>query len=247
MYHIKIVGLLLAITIPLSAFPNSFSFGIQTELDAQAYKAKHTHFYAIPYVDYDNDTWYIDGIETGFYLLKDAKNEVRVKAYYYYEDAYRPEDGHGEAMKILKKRHATIMSGISYQRLTPWGAIFTQVAADTLNNSKGVIATVAYIGRVNINSVTFYSELGTDWSNTQQTRYYYGISKEEAENSGLNAYRPHQSLTPFIMLATEYKFTKYWDGYIESRYDFLSRTVRNSPMVDRKGTFNIVVGLNYNF
>lgn len=247
MHHFKIFCLLLAITIPTSAFSSSFSLGVQTELESQAYKAKRTHFYAIPYVGYDNDVWYVDGIETGFYLLKDAENELKLKAYYYYEDAYRPEDGHGEAMKRLNKRRATVMSGISYQRITPWGALFTQVAADTLNNSKGVVATAAYIGELNVNSVMLYGEIGTDWSNAQQTRYYYGISQEEADRSGLNEYRPHQSLTPFIMLAAEYKFTQYWEGYIESRYNFLSKTVRHSPMVDRDGTYNFVIGLNYNF
>jgi outer membrane scaffolding protein for murein synthesis (MipA/OmpV family) len=49
------------------------------------------------------------------------------------------------------------------------------------------------------------------------------------------------------MLAAEYKFTQYWEGYIESRYNFLSKTVRHSPMVDRDGTYNFVIGLNYNF
>lgn len=52
-------------------------------METQAYKAKRTHFYAIPYVGYDNDVWYVDGIETGFYLLKDAENELKLKAYYY--------------------------------------------------------------------------------------------------------------------------------------------------------------------
>ena len=243
----KIFIIVPLISFPIMAYSNTFSLGVQSELQTQAYHAKHTHYYTIPYIGYDNNIWYVDGTEAGLYLLKDSHNEFKLKAYYSFQDAYNPADGHSDAMKMLNKRRATAMTGLSYQRTTSWGAIFTQVVGDALNNSKGITATVAYLTKYSIQSTDLYGEAGSDWANVQQTRYYYGVSQEEADRSKLNAYQPHQSLTPFIMLAIDHKFTPSWEGYVETRYNFLSSTVRNSPIVDRNSTYNVVVGINYNF
>ena len=66
------------------------------------------------------------------------------------------------------------------------GALFTQVAADTLNNSKGVVATAAYIGELNVNSVMLLWRKSVLIGRMHNKRVItMGISQEEADRSGL--------------------------------------------------------------
>lgn len=222
------------------------SLGLNGSVSGSPYKAKHEKYTLLPSFSYDNDIVYIEGAEAGYYVLNDDVNELKLKAYYDGQ-SYDSNDGHGAMMRSLNDRRATMMSGASYQYTTPFGAFHTQVAADVLNHSKGVTANFAYLNMLPFGGVTVVPEIGTDWANGQQNRYYYGISGEEARRAGIASYRPGSGFTPYASLTLDYNITPHWETYAAARVDWLPSTVRSSPMVDRDQTYTFTLGVNYNF
>lgn len=232
--------------LPVPSIAADIALGSVGTLDISAYKAKRENDSLLPVVSFDNDIVYIDGDEAGYYLVNDDVNELKLKTFYF-DSSYRAKDGRNIGMRRLDNRYSTMMSGISYQRTTPIGAFHTQLVADTLNKSQGIIPSASYINLITFNALSIVPKLGVDWANGQQTRYYYGISQQEAQRSGMVAYRPHASFTPYASVVIDYRFVSHWEGYISARRDFLSSTVRNSPMVDRNNTYAFALGVNYNF
>ncbi|MGV3344280.1 MipA/OmpV family protein [Enterobacteriaceae bacterium LUAb1] len=222
-----------------------FSAGIAGSVTRSAYDARQYNYNLFPVINYDNDIWYIEGAEAGYYLLNDERNELRLNAFYD-DNEFIAKNGRG-ALRHLRSRHATIMAGFSYQRITPIGAFYVQLAADTLNHSQGLAGNLAWLYLYQQQDWVLASELGVAWANAQQNRYYYGITQKEAIQSGLSDYRPHQSMAPYTKLVIDYAFSPHWDSYIKGGVDFLSSTQRNSPMVKYNQNYTITWGINYQF
>lgn len=238
--------LALALLMPLFALGADISLGVNGSMSGGAYKARHHDYQVLPVPGYDNDIWYLSGAEAGYYLLNDDVNELAIKTFYD-GNAYDASEGRGEAMRRLHDRHATLMAGASYQVTTPWGALRTQLAADVLNHSKGVTANVAYLSLLPFGALVLVPEVGADWANGQQNRYYYGVSASESRRSGIAAWRPGSAFTPYGALTLDYRLTEHWESWSTLRMDWLPSTVRRSPMVDRNTTWSISLGINYNF
>lgn len=222
------------------------SLGINAAISSSPYKAKHMDHQVLPTFSYDNDVWYIENAEAGYYAINDDINELKLKVYYD-DRSYDPGDGHGAVMRSLNDRRSTMMAGASYQYTTPVGAFHVQLAADTLNHSKGVTGNFSYLSMLRYHSLTVVPEIGADWANAQQNRYYYGISSEEARRAGTDTSRPGSGFTPYLSLTLDYQFTRNWETYASARIDRLSSSVRKSPMVEHGKNHTFNVGAKYNF
>lgn len=250
-FIIRYLHLICAIILfPSVASADDFSLGIYNSLSITPYRTKNVKridYSVYPLVNYDNDIVYIDGNEAGYYLLNDDDNELKLSAYYD-NSSYDSSDGRSKMLRRLNDRHSTVLAGMSYQRTTPIGAIHTQLSADILNNSKGVVGNLAYIYMWQKQGLTLVPELGIDWENAQQHRYYYGVTEKEARRTeGAKIYRPTSGITPYISFTTDYAFTKNWESYINTRIDILPTTIRNSPMVNKHAIYTFAFGIKYNF
>jgi len=195
--------LLMSVSAPALAQLSDLSLGLGGSLETSAYKMRYRDYSVLPLLNYDDDTWYLEGAEAGYYLINDDVNELKIKTYYDFT-SYNSNLGHGDAMRSLKDRHGSLMTGFSYQYTSAYGALHTQIAVDTLGRSKGLTGEVSYLNMFNFNALSLIPEIGGAWANAQQNRYYYGISQHESHRSGLRAYHPHGSLTPFVSLTINY-------------------------------------------
>jgi len=110
-----------------------------------------------------------------------------------------------------------------------------------------VVGNLSYLNMLTFKPLTLIPELGVDWANGQQNRYYFGISDAESQRSGLAAYRPHASFTPYVAATLAYSINPHWDAYFSARHNWLGNTVKDSPMVARGQTVSLSVGINYDF
>jgi len=117
--------LLIPVTPPVWAQLSDLSLGLGGSLETSAYKMRYRDYSVLPVLNYDDDTWYLDGAEAGYYLINDDVNELKIKAYYDFT-SYNSNLGHGDAMRSLKDRHGSLMAGFSYQYTTDYGAVHTQ-------------------------------------------------------------------------------------------------------------------------
>ncbi|WP_413742021.1 MipA/OmpV family protein [Sodalis sp. RH15] len=242
----KQIVVFLVLLAPVYGWAADIALGIGGFLTTSPYKVDRDDHSVWPVINYDDDTWYIQGDDAGRYLMNDDANELKLKAFFL-DQEYKSSRGSTTAMRRLNDRRSTVMSGISYQRTTPIGAVHVQLAGDILNNSQGVLANISYLNQVRLGMLTVIPEFGVDGANGQQTRYYYGVSSMEARRSGLSEYRPSANITPYVSLTADYKLTERWDTYASARGNFLPSTVRDSPMVDGDEIYAFSLGINYNF
>jgi len=238
--------LLMSVSAPALAQLSDLSLGLGGSLETSAYKMRYRDYSVLPLLNYDDDTWYLEGAEAGYYLINDDVNELKIKTYYDFT-SYNSNLGHGDAMRSLKDRHGSLMTGFSYQYTSAYGALHTQIAVDTLGRSKGLTGEVSYLNMFNFNALSLIPEIGGAWANAQQNRYYYGISQHESHRSGLRAYHPHGSLTPFVSLTINYALNNKWNFYTKLRSDFLPSELRDSPMVGHDGIYSYSLGVIYDF
>ncbi|NMP28180.1 MipA/OmpV family protein [Rahnella sp. SAP-1] len=222
------------------------ALGLDNEWQISPYRATRVDYFPFPLLTWTGDTFYIDGDEAGILAWKDEYNELKIKGLWF-DRSYDRGDGNGWAMQQLNNRRTTMMAGVSYQRITPLGALFGQVAADTLGVSNGIMATLSWQALLPIEQLAVIPAFGLDWESARQNRYYYGVSDAESERSSLPAYNPTASLTPWIQMAFDYTFSPRWDGYASARVNFLDQTVTSSPMVDKSQSYVVDVGVNYHF
>ena len=226
------------------ATAGDLKLGVATSVDFSAYKGGKNDISVWPIIDYKNDFLYVDGTEAGVYLYQTDRHEIAITAYHNHQ-SFHPKDSDDEQMKKLKARHSTMMAGINYTYQNSWGAIDTQFTADTLNQNKGYSADLAYVGAIQKKRVTVAPRVGLLWHSNQYNNYYYGVSEQEARQTGFNQYQSKQGLKPYLELNINYQVSPKWDLFFSGRYEQLSHTIKNSPIVDKSNTSSIQLGIKF--
>ena len=140
-----------------------------------------------------------------------------------------------------------MMAGVGYSYNDRWGTIRSEVSADTLGNSNGILAEVAYLHRFQTGNVSITPGVGLIWSSGNHNNYYYGVSSREAERSGLNQYKASNTVSPYLELSAAYQFNKNWRAFFNGRVTYLGSALKDSPMVDQSYSPMFVTGVHYTF
>lgn len=229
-----------------SAQAGNLSLGAAAGIAAEPYRGYKTKVYPVPIINYENDNFYFRSLAAGYYLWNDQQNKLSITAYYL-PQFFKPGDSDDERMKRLDKRRSTLMAGLAYSHNAEWGTIRTVLSGDTLNNSNGMLGDAAYLYRFTPDSWTLVPGVGVTWSSKNQTKYYYGVSENESQRSGLDSYKPGNSLATYVELTANYKFNPNWNAFVTGRVIRLSNEVKDSPMVDKSYTGLMLTGVSYNF
>jgi outer membrane protein len=202
----------------------------------------------MPQAFYDNNRFYIEGSEAGYYPYKDAQNEWRLTASYD-SRSFDPDDASTAALKGLDERKWSAMVGTSYMRITPYGGFKAQLETDALGRSDGTSAKVAHLSRFKAmdDKITIYPELGLQWYNDKYNNYYFGVSEQESLRTGIKTYNADSSITPYINVSASYAISPRWSAFISQHLEYLSDEQKDSPLVDNRVDSKTKIGFNYQF
>ncbi|PIJ52020.1 MipA [Erwinia sp. OLTSP20] len=224
---------------------DGITVGVQGEANLTPYRQYKTQYSGLPYIGYDNRHVYIDGTEAGAYLINNDSDQLKAR-WWYLDNEFDPDKSGNSALRQLRVRHSTMMGGLSYQKITPAGAFRAEFSADTLNQSRGLLATVAWLGQVSFLQVDLYPQAGVDWLNKQQASYYYGVSGEEAARTGLASWA-HQGVTPWLALAFDWHPVEPLHIYLQPKLTLLTGALRSSPMTDQHYYWVLSSGITWTF
>ncbi|MEA9390247.1 MipA/OmpV family protein [Acerihabitans sp. TG2] len=240
------LAVLLSLGLIQNAAADDLSLGAAVGIKTSPYKGANTKASPLPFINYDSQYFFIHGLGAGIHLYKDDHNEFNVIGEYS-PMGFKSGDTDDSQLKKLNKRKSTIMAGMSYIHRDIWGVIHADVMRDTSGDSNGMTSDVGYSYRFEWNKFEFTPGVGVLWSSKKQNEYYYGISQSESLRSGLNAYDPNDSISPYVQMSLDYPFATDWKASISARYSVLSSQVKNSPMVDKSGVSSLGIGINYSF
>lgn len=242
-----VLATLIASAVPFAQAENSLSLGAGVAVTESPYKDYDRDVLPIPVINYESDSFWFRGLGAGYYLWNDEADKLSITAYYQ-PLQFKPGDSDDVRLRSLDKRKSTLMAGLSYVHNTAdYGFLRTTLAADTLNNSNGVVWDIAWLYRYISGNLVLTPGIGVQWNSEKQTDYYYGVSGREANRSGLPAYDADNSWSPYLELSAAYRLTDAWSLVGMARYNRLSDEITDSPMVDKSWSGLLSAGVTYRF
>lgn len=222
------------------------SLGAGVGIVQHPYKHYDADVFPFPSINYEGDNFWFRGVGGGYYLWNDTTDKLSITAYWS-PIFFKPEDSANNQLRKLDRRQTTMMAGLSYIHNTEYGYLRTTLAGDTLDKSNGIVWNMAWLYRYTHGGLTVTPGIGVEWNSENQNQYYYGISKSEAQRSGLRSYNPESAWNPYLELSANYRFAGDWSLYGAARYTRLADEVTESPMVDKSWSGLISTGISYTF
>lgn len=245
-FKLLALSALMASSVSSAWAESPWSLGAAALVTPNPYKGDQDRVYPIPMIGYEGDSFYLRGLNAGYYLWNDETDKLSVTAYYS-PLHFKPKDSDNKQMRHLDSRKSTLMAGLSYVHYTQYGFLRTVLAGDTLDNSNGITWDTAWLYRYTNGDWTFTPGIGVNWDSENQNEYYYGVSKKESRSSGMSSYDPESSWTPYVELSVNYKLNDSWNVYGMGRYVRLADEVTDSPMIDKEWTGVLLTGVTYSF
>jgi outer membrane protein len=199
----------------------------------------------LPGIFYDNNKFYARGAQAGAYLINDGVNQLSAYAQLAGNE-FDPDDANGN-LSGLDKRKASAAVGLTYQRRTPIGGFRGQIATDVLGRNDGNFGRLTYLAKISKDKLTVYPSIGIEWNDEDYNDYYYGVSNAESTRTGVAAYAPYQSFSPYINVSANYDINDKWAGFASQSLSYLSDEQYDSPMVDSRTESRTTLGLLYKF
>lgn len=143
-------------------------------------------------------------------------------------------------------RSLAVDGGLEMIYADDWGDIQLQVLGDLTNTHKGFEVWASYAFPWQSGDWNIVPSVGLNWKSSHLLDYYYGIRDYEVEQNR-PAYKGSSGFNGFARLSVAYHINDNWGITGIAEYETLSRSIRNSPIVDEDGIGTLFIGLMYNF
>jgi outer membrane protein len=223
-----------------------FDLGIGGTVSTSEYRGVERLGTALPLLGYEGDRLYLRGLSGGVHVFKNENHEFNVQLSYLPQNFFASWSD-SSAMKKLDDRYASAMVGINYRLHTDLGMLAATLSTDALGVNNGVMAVASYSYPVRFANMSLIPTLGVQWTDENYNDYYYGVSKGEAQASGLSHYSPQAALAPYGELTLRVGLSESWSAFVSGKALFLGEEVSNSPMVEHSSKHSLSGGFLYAF
>lgn len=165
----------------------------------------------------------------------------------------------GEAdLSGYEAKDAPILAGMAERKSTLWiGAkakwenelvdLSAELAADASGNSKGRRFSLGAEKEWHLGAHTMITPYVTaNWLDKKYVDYYYGVRAAEA-TAGRAAYVGKGGVNVDVGLRTMYRFDKHHSMLLDVSVTRLAKPIKDSPLVDRSSTNQVILGYMYTF
>lgn len=230
------------------ALAGEWSLGASILAQSTPYKGVKAEDYItpLPVISYEGDNFYFHTLTAGYYVWKDKENTLSLDAYYY-PQFFHPKENDDANMRQLRRHRDTVMAGVTYQHNADWGTLRSIASTDILGVSDGSRIDGAYLYPFSGDNWTLKPGIGLIWNSKKQNQYEYGVTHKESRESGLAAYQPGDSWSPYIELSGDYQFTDKWSMFALARVERVPSAIQDSPMVNKSVSSLIWTGITYTF
>ncbi len=236
-------AVLAAMTVSLGG---ELSVGAVSSVTVNPYKSYDMTVLPLPLVQYASDTFFIRGTSAGVHLFKNDKHEISVGGSYF-GTSFRRDNTDDDQLKTLDSRHQTVMAEAAYSYVSAIGLFRAKVGQDVLDHSRGQLANLSWHVPWIADRFIVMPGVGVEYASDSHNEYYYGISDREAARGGAGEYDPGSSFTPYATLEAKFSIRDKWDIVAKGQMQYLSRRVKDSPMVGKSYSASVMAGVQYTF
>jgi len=131
----------------------------------------------------------------------------------------------------------------------PWGRFQSQLNSDISDTHGGLELWVDYSYDLLIQHWYIQTSLGVSWRSASLNDYYYGITPEDAIESGgyLPQYRAKEGINSFAKFSATYVISKQWRWVNSFQYERINSEAANSPIMTDDKITTVFTGLFYSF
>jgi outer membrane protein len=140
----------------------------------------------------------------------------------------------------IQTREWTIDGAVTLSTRQPWGRASFAVLHDILDRNNGTEVRLNYSYPIPLGTGTLAPGVGLTWESENLADYYYGVSTAESLPDR-PAYSPGSALNPNVRLDYTVALSRKWLFGAEANYVNFARSIRNSPIIDHKGSSAIMV------
>lgn len=203
-------------------------------------KGKSDSVSYLPYGEFDYqriamrlDTLSVKTLKIGYGYLEFAGR--------YSQDGFRADT---QNLRGLNNRNASLPLGVGTLQITPIGAFFINAFHD-VRAFNGNLFELIYAAEFGTDTLTFYPLAGGEYQSANYTRYYYGITAQEAANSQYAAYSPGGAFNPLFGMMVDVKLSEALHLDLYARRKWLDTSIKSSPIVGAATLDTNFIALSY--
>ena len=229
-------------------FATDLSIGIGPYVQTQPYKDADAIVVPSPVVFFDNSVVYARWTRLGVYFL--GKKEEKFSWGFSLTaqprpNGYKPEDSvylHG-----LDEKKTSFEGGIAFTIYGGGKYLEAMLVTDLLDRYDSYLAKIETGFKYKLGDFTFYPNVVLVYESKKFTRYYYGISSDEAARTSYDIYQPNGGLRVAAQTYINYPLYKSWELFFNLRADRLTNPAKDSPIVSDSFIYSGIAAIMYKF
>ena len=162
----------------------------------------------------------------------------------YAADGYKASDS--PALTGMAERKNSAWVGARASVRTDWATISAEWSGDASGHSEGQKLKLGVERRFAMGEFGVTPRASATWLDRNFTRYYYGVSASEAQQ-GRSTYAPNAAVNTSLGVRLDYRVAPQQTLFLDLGVEALGKTIRNSPLVDRKSVPEVRLGYHYRF
>lgn len=152
----------------------------------------------------------------------------------------------GDIDSSLPERNFAVNAGLEFLHISQWGDIQAQVLTDVSGTHHGQAAWLSYTYPWFTPNSEFAFSAGVEWKSRDLVDYYYGVRRDEVI-PGRPAYEGTSGTNAFLRFSASRRLSERWKAVGVMEREFLSSSIRNSPVIERDTSDTFFLGLYYRF
>ncbi|WP_313344687.1 MipA/OmpV family protein [Stenotrophomonas sp.] len=246
---IALIGLLASGSLLAQAAPGAkprSSVGLAVAAQKSPYAGYDTDVLPVPVINYEGRKFHFRGGSVGYTLFNTDRTEVSLLASPYFM-RFKHKDTDDVQLRQLSNRSLSAMAGVAVRHTAPWGVLQGNVQAEVSGHGGGLAADAKYAYPIPTGRVTLIPGVGANYASSSLNDYYFGVSTEEAQRSGLARYRAGSGVAPYMDLTAFMPLGPHWTATASLRRTLLSDAVKDSPMTVGNHMDSAALALTYGF
>lgn len=242
----RLVLLAIALT-PTTATANEISLGFVTSYSPAVYKGLDSNVVPFPMIGYEGEHLFLRGTGIGYSIFPQGTPLNIILRAQYDSRVLKPEDSDNADIRKLDERKAGALGGVTFQVITTTGKIEASVGSDIALNHNGLYAELVFKETFNMGAWGVTPEIGYAFNDDKLNNHLYGVSANEALNSGFDEFDAGWSGKAFVGLSG-YMYISQNIRLISSlRYSKLDSDLAKSPIIESDDVLSGTLGASYIF
>ncbi len=246
--RVVLASLLLGSALQVQAQSSGPAVGLGLVLRQPAYIGTDHEARAVPLLHYENAWLRVAGLQADLKLPRHVFNDrhavsggLRVR---YEDDGY--EAGDSLELAGMAERKGSAWVGATATWHNPWADLSVEWLGDASRNSEGQKAQVRVSRRFAQDRFALTPRAHVDWLSSDHVDYYYGVRDTEA-TLGRSAYLGRSAVTQSLGVRIDYALTTQHQVFMDLSLTRLPSEIKDSPLIDRRGTARTFAGYLYRF